>query len=34
MAYNKSIPQPGDKPSDSQAALLANFQAIKTLIAI
>lgn len=32
MAYNSSIPQPGDLISVSQGQLLANFQAIKTLI--
>jgi hypothetical protein len=32
MAYNANIPQPTDQLSDSQADLLANFQAIQTLI--
>lgn len=32
MAYNQNIPQPGDLLSQSQVDLLANFQAIKTLI--
>lgn len=32
MAYNNSIPQPTDALKNSQADLLANFQAIKTLI--
>ena len=34
MAYNQNIPQPGDQLSQSQADLLANFQAIQTLIDI
>jgi hypothetical protein len=29
MAYNNSIPQPGDDPSQSQSLLLQNFQEIK-----
>jgi len=32
MAYQNNIPQPSDKLKDSQPAILANFQAIKTLI--
>ena len=32
MAYNNSIPQPGDQPKDSQPQILTNFAAIKTLI--
>lgn len=32
MAYNQNIPQPGDQLSQSQADLLANFQALQTLI--
>lgn len=34
MAYNPNIPQPGDLISISQGDILANFQAIKTLIDI
>lgn len=34
MAYNENIPQPSDRLSQSQADLLANFQAIKTLVDI
>lgn len=34
MAFNNSIPQPTDRIKDSQSALLANFQAIKTVIDI
>jgi hypothetical protein len=32
MAYNNTIPQPGDQPKDSQPQILTNFAAIKTLI--
>lgn len=32
MAYNPNIPQPGDKIKDSQAQILANFQALAPLI--
>jgi len=32
MAYNQNIPQPTDQISVSQAQLLANFQAIQTLV--
>ena len=32
MAYNNNIPQPGDLLSDSQADILANFQAIEALV--
>lgn len=32
MAYNQNIPQPTDQLSQSQGDILANFQAIKTLI--
>lgn len=32
MAYNPSIPQPNDIPAQSQPQLLANFQAINTLV--
>ena len=32
MAYNSNIPQPSNKLRNSQGDLLANFQAIKTLI--
>lgn len=34
MAYDANIPQPNDQLKDSQADLLANFQAIKALIDI
>lgn len=34
MAYQNTIPQPTDKLKDSQADLLANFQAIQTLIEV
>jgi len=34
MSYNNNIPQSTDKIKDSQAALLANFQALKQLIDI
>ncbi len=34
MAYNQNIPQPTDLISQSQSALLANFQAIQTLLAV
>lgn len=34
MAYNANIPQPGDRLKDSQPELLANFQAINTLVGI
>jgi len=34
VAYNNAIPQPTDRLKDSQADLLGNFQAIKTLIDI
>lgn len=34
MPYNANIPQPSDIPSQSQADLLNNFQAIQTLIDI
>ncbi len=34
MAYNSNIPQPGDALDQSQADLLANFQALKALIDI
>lgn len=32
MAYDQNIPQATDRIKDSQSALLANFQAIKTLV--
>jgi len=34
MAYNANIPQPNDRLKDSQPEILANFQAINTLIGI
>lgn len=32
MVYNNNIPQPTDRPSDSQSDLLANFQDLKTFL--
>lgn len=34
MSYNQNIPQPNDRIKDSQPELLANFQAIDTLVNI
>lgn len=34
MAYSNSIPQAADNPSQSQSQLLANFQAIQTLVGV
>ena len=32
MVYNSNIPQPTDRPSDSQSQLLGNFQDLKTFL--
>lgn len=32
MTYNNAIPQPGDRPSQSQSQLLANFADLKTFL--
>lgn len=34
MAFNQDVPQPNDRIKDSQAAILANFRALKQLIDI
>lgn len=34
MAYTENIPQSGDNPSDSQPLILANFEAISSLVEV